>query len=67
MGLRLVVDNELPERDALALGLVEAVTRLRLGTANLRGPGRAELDADVQLLRTVAVRIAFRVCNWRQR
>ena len=65
--LRLVVDNDLSERDVAALRVVEAVTRLRLVTDELRGPDKAALDADVQLLRTVALRVALHVCKWRSK
>ena len=56
--LRLVVDNALPEKDVRALKMIEEVTRFRLCADGLRGPGKAGLDADVRLLRAVALRLA---------
>lgn len=65
--LRLVVDNELPKRDALGLRALEAITRFRRETDTLRGPGRAELDADFQTLRVTTLRIVARVAGWRSK
>ena len=63
--LRLVVDNDLAPREFEALRLVEQVTRTRLAASRLRGPGKAALDADVEQLRAVALRVADKMSNWK--
>lgn len=65
--LRLVVDNELSPREQTGLRLVEAVARARVAVAFLRGPERAELDADMDQLRAIAMRVAERLFKWRSR
>lgn len=65
--LRLVADNELAPREQTALRLVEAVARARVAVAFLRGPERAALDADLEQLSAIALRVVVRMVEWRTR
>ena len=63
--LRLVVDNDLSPREVAALRLASEVAKTRRAAVGLRGPGRADLDADIEQLRAVSLRVSLQLANWR--
>lgn len=60
---KLIADSEASEAESCGLRLVECVARVRLATASVGGQKRAEIDADLNAIRALALRVVERLAE----
>lgn len=66
IALRLITNKELSEGEVCGLRLLECVARVRRASAKITGRHRAEIDADLDTIRALTLRVVARLAanNW---
>lgn len=60
---KLIADRDVSEVETCGLRLVECVARVRLATVHVGSQKRAEIDADLDTIRALALRVVGRLAD----